>query len=155
FDHSRNLPERAGSRPMMTRGHRQEALSRAYVQAVAAKAGVSCSRPDPDYGTDLCLREVEEGPDGRFFDTGVQVDLQLRSTTKATIKDTQVVYDLDIKMYNDLRVPRRTPRFLVVFVLPTDEAEWVSQTSAGLLLRHGAYWISLEGQRERKSKNTI
>ena len=44
---------------MMTREHRQEALSRAYVQTIAAQAGVLCSKPDPDYGIDLSLREVE------------------------------------------------------------------------------------------------
>src|SRR5262245_6392194 len=119
---------------MMTRGHRQEALSRAYVHAIAAQAGVLCSKPDPDYGIDLCLREVE--PRGRrLFDTGVQVDLQLKSTTRAGMTDGEVTYDLEVEEYNDLRtVSRGGPRILVLLVLPDNESEWLNQSVAELCL---------------------
>jgi hypothetical protein len=43
---------------MMTREHRQEALSRAYVRAIAAQVGVTVSEPENDYGIDMQLRAI-------------------------------------------------------------------------------------------------
>lgn len=80
---------------MMTREHRQEALCRAYVQAVAALAGVGSSKPEPDYGIDLLLREIAI-LEGNYQDTSVQIDLQLRATTRASMTETALVYDLDV-----------------------------------------------------------
>src|SRR5262245_56266180 len=112
---------------MMTRGHRQEALCRAYVQAVAAHAGLLCSKPEPDYGIDLSLRSVESR--GReYLDTGVQLDLQLRSTTRAAVDDTSVKYDLDVRTHEFLRAAPPIPRILVVLILPPDEERWLSQS---------------------------
>jgi hypothetical protein len=129
---------------MMTRGHRQEALCRAYVQAVAALAGVATSTPSPDYGIDLSLRSIEPKGEQRA-DAGVQLDLQLRSTTRTHRSDTEVKYDLDVRTYEFLRAIRPIPRILVVLVLPEDEDQWLSQSLEELVVRHCAYWISLRG----------
>jgi hypothetical protein len=130
---------------MMTRGHRQEALGRAYVHAIAAQAGILCSRPDPDYGIDLSLRAVEVR-DGRHVDTSVQLDLQMKSTTRARLTETAVAYDLEVATYDNLRAPRAgCPRILVVFLMPAEENEWLGQSPHELCLRHCAYWPSLEG----------
>ena len=130
---------------MMTREHRQEALCRAYVQAVAAAAGVGISKPEPDYGIDLSLREIVL-MDGRYQDTSVQIDLQLRATTQASIRGTVLTYDLDVNTYNKLRNSSvGCPRFLIVLLLPDVEDEWVNQSLDQLSIRHCAYWLSLEG----------
>jgi hypothetical protein len=129
---------------MMTRNHRQEALCRVYVRAIAAQAGVLCGQPDPDDGIDLLLRAVEVDSQRRR-DASLQLDLQLRSTTRAHLTETAVRYDLDVETYNDLRIPGTCPRILVVLVLPDDEAEWVRQSPDELALRRCAYWLSLEG----------
>jgi hypothetical protein len=139
---------------MMTREHRQEAFSRAYVHAVAAQAGVLCSKPDPDYGIDLSLREVEVRG-RRLWDTGVQVDLQLKSTTRASITATEVTHDLEVAAYNNLRVvPKGAPRILVLVVLPDNEEEWLNQSASELCMRRCAYWTSLEGAPETTAKVT-
>jgi hypothetical protein len=130
---------------MITQNHRQEGLARAYVQAIAAQAGVLCSRPDLDYGIDLSLRAVEIGK-RRHYDSSVQIDLQLKSTTRAAMADADVSYDLDAAAYNDLCAPQPAcPRLLVLLVLPKDEQDWVSQSAEELLLRRCAYWRSLRG----------
>jgi hypothetical protein len=129
---------------MMTRPHRQEALCRAYVQAVAAVSGVGTSVPMPDYGVDLSLRDIEQrGP--CHLDTRLQLDLQLRSTTRARVSETHVSYDLDVRTYAYLREPSLIRSLLVVLVLPDDEALWLSQSPHELLVRHCAYWFSLRG----------
>ena len=140
---------------MMTRGHRQEALSRAYVLAVAAQAGLLSSRPDPDYGIDLSLRAVEIH-NRRHADTSVQIDLQLRSTTRASVTETAVTYDLDVDTYNALRTASAgCPRYLVLYVMPEDESEWLSQSPIELCLRHCAYWLSLDGTPATTAVSTI
>lgn len=128
----------------MTRAHRQEALCRAYVQAVAASMGVSTSVPTPDYGIDLSLRSVEQRGQ-RHLDSRLQLDLQLRSTTRANISETFVSYDLDVQTYDFLREQPLIRCLLVVLVLPEDDAGWLSQSADELIVRHCAYWFSLRG----------
>src|SRR5207249_2729806 len=45
-----------GEKGMIPTNQRQEALSRGYVQAVAARAGMICVSIDQDFGFDLILR---------------------------------------------------------------------------------------------------
>lgn len=121
-----------------------EGLCRAYVQAIAARVGMLSSKPDPDFGIDLCLRAVQQ--DGtQYTDSGLQLDLQLRSTTRASITGDEIRYDLDVRTYNLLRQSGMCPRILVVLVLPEDETQWLSQSPDEFVLRHCAYWFSLEG----------
>jgi hypothetical protein len=130
---------------MLPRNQRQELLSRAYVRAIAAQAGAVCSEPEQDFGIDLCLRSVR-GRGRRITDAGGQFDVQVKSTTRANVTEDEVRYDLSVKNYDDLRAPGdNCPRILVVLVLPDDEAQWLSQSVEELVLRHCAYWISLEG----------
>jgi hypothetical protein len=140
---------------MLTRSHRQEALSRTYVRAIAAQAGVICSEPEQDYGIDMCLRTVRVRGH-RHTDASGQVDVQVKSTTQATVTATHIVYDLEVKNYEDLREEgENCPRLLVVFVMPEDESQWLSQSLEELVLRHCAYWISLEGFPPTHATTTI
>lgn len=140
---------------MLTRNHRQEGLSRAYVQAVAAQAGVVCSRPEPDYGIDLSLRLVEIRGQ-RHRDVSVQLDLQLRSTARAAVGAAEITYDLDVVTYDDLREQRGgCPSILVLLVMPDEEDRWLSQSAEELTIRHCAYWLSLRGAPARPSSSTL
>jgi hypothetical protein len=140
---------------MLPRNQRQEALSRAYIRAVAAQAGVICGEPEHDFGIDLCLRAVRRRGQ-RYTDVSGQLDLQVKSTTRADVGATHVAYDLDVKNYDDLREGGdNCPRLLVVLVLPDDETQWLSQSPEELTLRHCAYWLSLEGQQATTATRTI
>jgi hypothetical protein len=140
---------------MLPRNLRQEALSRAYVRAIAARAGVICGGTENDLGFDLFLRSVEVHGN-QVWDSGRQLDVQLKSTTRAAIRETEVAYDLEVRAYQILRegnVPR--PRFLVVLVLLDDESEWVDQTEDALILRRCAYWTSLRGAEPTAAQTTV
>jgi hypothetical protein len=139
---------------MLTRNHQQEALCRAYVQAVAALAGVATSTPTPDYGIDLSLRRIEQHENQRR-DEGVQLDLQLRSSTRAEVTDTEIKHDLDVRTYDLLRTTPPVPRVLVLLVLPTEEQEWLSQSTEELIVRRCAYWLSLRRSDPTDSSSTI
>jgi hypothetical protein len=77
---------------------------------------------------------------------GGRFDLQLKSTTQASVTDAEIRYDVEVRAYNHLREPgENTPRILVVLVMPEHETQWLTQTLEELALRSCAYWICLEG----------
>jgi Domain of unknown function (DUF4365) len=144
---------------VLTTQHRQEALSRAYVQAIAGACGMGYSLPNPDYGIDLTLEDIIIRGQRRV-PSGWKLDVQAKSTTQAAVEAAIVKYDLDVQAYEDLRDPEAPcPRVLIVLVLPEDEAEWLAQTEGELILRRCAYWYSLRGRgqttRRRKVRLSI
>lgn len=140
---------------MLLQNHRQEALSRAYVQAVAAWAGMTFSLPSNDYGIDLTLNEIEARGD-RWGESGHKVDVQAKSTTKAQPQTAGIKYNMEVHAYEDLRVLQAgCPRILVLLVLPEDERAWCQQTEDNLILRHCAYWLSLRGLPRTTNRKTV
>jgi hypothetical protein len=138
----------------MTREDRQEALSLAYVKAVAAMCGMTYSTRSKDYGLDLTLYEVSaEG--GRFVESGIALDLQLKSTTSIYETGKEFGFDLAVRAYDFLRAETHPQRILVVFILPNDESEWIRQTHGKLELRKAAYWISLRGRPAVKNRSSV
>jgi Domain of unknown function (DUF4365) len=90
------------------------------------------------------------------MDTSVQVDLQLRSTARASVTETEIKLDLDVETYDYLRTPETfCPRILVVLVMPAEETEWVNQSPDELAIRHCAYWLSLHNHAETSARSTI
>jgi hypothetical protein len=131
---------------MITTAHRMESLSRAYLQAVAAQAGLAYSVRAYDYGVDITLDEVQE-IGGIYAETGFKVDVQLRSSRRSDVRDREVGFDLDVRTYDLLRQEEVVaPRILVLVVMPADETEWIHQTEAALELRRCAYWVSMRGE---------
>jgi Domain of unknown function (DUF4365) len=152
---ARTARHRSPTGTAMTDEHRMEQLSRAYVQAVAAVAGCSCARPEPDYGCDLTIRQVVRLGTS-FRPIGRNLDLQLRSTTTATRTDTEVVYDLDVRTYDLLRTATHAaPLLLVLYVLPPDPSEWLAQTDDQLALKHCAYWLSLRREPAVSNRSSV
>jgi len=140
---------------MIPRSHRQEFLSRAYVRAVAAQAEVTCGDFGQDYGIDMYLRGIERD-DHRYLDSGPQIDLQLKSTTTAEVRDQDILYDLDVRAYNLLRkTPVQRPCLLVLLVLPEDESLWFAQSAEELVMRRCAYWHSLQGAAPTTNETTV
>ena len=140
---------------MLPRNHRQESLSKTYVRAIAAQAGLICSEPGYDYGIDLCLRAVQHRGQ-RFSDAGLQLDLQLKSTTRAGISESEIRFELEVNHYDSLRsAETHCPRLLVVFIMPEEEEAWVSQSEEELSLRHAAYWLSLRNAPPTSARKSI
>jgi len=140
---------------LLTLNHRQEALSRAYIHAVAGKCGLSCSFREFDYGIDVTLHEITQR-DSRYIESGFNLDIQAKSTINAVIEDAAIKYDLDVKNYEDLReIWVGTPRILVLLALPEPENEWASFSEDQLILRRCAYWASLKGREPTTNQESI
>lgn len=109
---------------LLTSADREEALSVAYIQAVAAAAGYAVAKLDIDRDGVDCGTKA-----GGAMRPSVAIQL------KAAIYCGDPVdgeYCDSLNRSNDdlLRKPAQTPRILVVLALPRSEQEWL-QTSTG------------------------
>jgi hypothetical protein len=140
---------------VLIRSHRQESLSRAYIQAIASQCGLNCSFRAFDYGIDVTLHVIQQR-DRRYVETGFNLDIQAKSTHEATVTDSHVLYDLEVKNYDDLRNPNvGTPRILVLLVQPETESEWTDETEEELRVRRCAYWLLIKGWEPTTNTSTI
>lgn len=99
----------------------EELLSLAHVQAIAGQAGVSMSYFDLDYGFDGTVRSIR-ARGSRLVTQGLAVDFQLKASINCLIESEYIIYDLDVKNYNDL-IERRLssngiPCILLLKTLP-------------------------------------
>jgi hypothetical protein len=116
---------------------REEALSRAYVQAIAAGAGYVVWTADFDRdGVDV---EIKAGGAMR-----PSLGLQLKATINlGSATDGVFRFPLKRRNYDLLRIPTQVPRLLIVLDLPKDEKEWLHVTAEELTLKRCAFWTSL------------
>ena len=125
--------------------HQKESIGQAYVRAVVAKAGFNIAISEHDYAVDGLIKDVANRGN-RYFETGFGINFQLKSSVKVTFEDDYVVYDLESKTYNDLVYETKMlPNILILFVMPRDEAQWISVDQTQLAIRHCAWWCSLVG----------
>lgn len=119
---------------------KQERFSLAYLNAIAAKAGVKLVEESVD----------NDSVDGIFrADWGLrpQIDFQAKCHGHADWQEGQISlsYTLSLKNYDDLRIPTTNPRLLIVLLVPTEEHLWLVHTEDELSLKRCAYWTSLLG----------
>ena len=134
---------------LLTAQDREEALSRVYVRAVAARAGYTTAECDFD----------RDGVDLRLHAGGAMrpaIDLQLKATINLAVsRDGGYRFPLPRRNYDALCDQTQTPRLLVVLDLPEDEAQWMTITAEELVLRRCAYWLSLKGCPERHNRSSV
>lgn len=134
--------------------HQQEALSRAYVRAVAAAAGFGVPdgpQPDDD-SVDFTISA--RGPGGAV--RSPKLDLQLKCQLGRPTDAPDWAYDLKAKNYEDLRhADLLVPRVLVVVAVPAEVKDWIEQDEERLLMRHCAWWLSLRGRTASTNTSTV
>ena len=128
---------------------REEALSRAYVRAVAAFAGYTISEEDFDRdGIDLRIHA------GGWLSPSVGLQLKATMRLGEPRQDGSYRYDVPIKNYRRLIRPSQVPRYLVVLSLPASEDDWLTVSADELVIRRCAYYISLLGRPESINRYT-
>jgi hypothetical protein len=134
---------------MITLQHTQEQLSKAFLTATAARAGLNLKwAGGNDYGIDGALHEVDIIGTERI-ESGFSLDVQLKATTRWTSRNGQIIYDLDVRTHNML-VRRAlssgaTPAILVLLCLPKNEASWTCFKEPRLILKRCCYWYAISG----------
>jgi len=128
---------------------RKELYSYAYITAIAASAQCEILVPKMDYDSLDALVLPTRG--GRL-----PLSVQLKATAADCINNDNVVFDLPIKNYDDLRSTERgIPAMLVVLHLPNEEDRWVTHQSDALLLRNTAYYLNLLGSPAVANQMTV
>lgn len=130
----------------MSLTQRMEQLSRAYVQAIAARAGFAVSTPSVDDDSiDLCISS-------RGY-RRPRVETQLKSTT-VPAGDSHIAFSLRRKNYDDLRtLDVIVPRILVVVLMPADVDACLEQSDEALVVRCAGCWTSVRGCPERDQQH--
>ncbi|WP_295614630.1 DUF4365 domain-containing protein [Chamaesiphon sp. GL140_3_metabinner_50] len=133
---------------MLTEQHIIESLSRAYVRALAGKAGLNLSVREYDYGVDGNFDEITIR-DKRRVESGFSLSFQLKASTQWQRDDNTVIYDLEAKTYNDLVLRRNfrmaVPCILILFALPPAPSQWLIYNEEEMRLRGSCYWDYLSG----------
>ncbi len=116
---------------LLTPADVEEALSVAYIHAVAAGAGFT----------------VAKRP---------KLDLQLKATINLGEAESGVFrYPCPVGNYDELRATTQTPRLLVVLQLPRERSVWLSVGADELVMRRCAYWVSLQGAPETANLTSV
>ena len=137
------------SKTLLSKPDRMEALSRVWVQALAANVGYTVSKQDFDRdGVDMT---VHAGDDGF-----PQLDLQLKATTNK-IRETNGTLSFDLKRsnYEKLIVASMVPRLLIVYFMKSDDSQWLTRTEAGLRLSGCAYWFDLSDMKPTTNVSSV
>jgi hypothetical protein len=87
------------------------------------------------YGIEFSIHEIARCGN-RYCESGMVLDVQVKSTTRSVAGLAAIGYDLEAKAYADLRDPdARNARLLVLVVFPKDPTGWLIQTEEELILR--------------------
>lgn len=139
---------------MLAENHIKEGLSRAYILAVAHRAGFNCSLREFDYGLDGTFHDIRMVKNRRA-ESGFKIDFQAKASENCQISKSDVTYALSAKNHRDLvDVDVGTPRILIVLALPKDSTEWLATSPDMLNMRRCAWWLSLRGQPPTQNATT-
>ena len=123
-----------------------ETLQIGYLHAVAAAAGCTLARPDPDRGIDWY---VSHEHDLHTHDPSPTISVQLKSTSRLSPNPSGETFPFPLKREHLRKLAASpvtpVPRLLVVMIIPRDIADWVSVRPDHMALRHCSYWANLEG----------
>lgn len=132
----------------------REQLSIAFLHAVSARAGYSW---EP-------IRIDRDSIDGRVCARGLivpgatvespSISFQLKASSSIQEGLDPIPFSLRKKNYDDLRGKRWEPRYLALFLLPRDPAEWVHSDGHALELRRCMYWCSLAQEPENDNRRS-
>lgn len=139
---------------MLTENHIKEGLSRAFILAVAHRAGLNCALREFDYGIDGTFRDVKV-IGKRRVESGFALDFQAKSSERCEFDETHLAYDLEAKSHIDLVDGNvGCPRILIVMALPREPERWLEIDGESMILRRSAWWVSLRGKPPTVNKQT-
>lgn len=136
---------------------KKEEFSYAYIRALVASCGYIFSpstRPEDNRGFDFSIIGDE------VHDVGApRIMVQAKCTTPKNFHDFDDVYkyDLEVKNYNKLKQKSIDPSYLFVVVVPEKIEEWIciDESSNKTVIKHNAYYVSLQGSKKVNNKDTI
>jgi hypothetical protein len=125
----------------------------AFVQVLAASAGLVVSRP----GLDVTGEDFMIGHPGRQGTLRhPKIEVQVKSWSKPTGTDTVWRYRMRASHYNELAdCHLYLPRYLFLVIVPSDADRYTSVADDALRLHHAGYWASFAGRSTVTSAQTV
>lgn len=143
---------------MLPDGKIKSGLSSSYLKAVANIAGYKIQfQNEDDFGVDAIITELQKRDTGRIWETGVNLWIQLKATTMGNCRttDTEIIYDLANKNYNDLTYADSvSPKILVLFVMPNEREDWLTHSIEMMILKKCAHWTYLSGKPRKDNEDS-
>ncbi|MEW8305083.1 MAG: DUF4365 domain-containing protein [Candidatus Thiodiazotropha sp.] len=132
----------------------KEQFSYAYLQAIAAQAGLNYSKNAVDDDS-IDIRLCGKGFTGGLI-RNPTIEVQLKCTSQDVIKGNVIKYPLKLKNYDDLRGEDvAAPRYLMVLVVPDNIDNWTHHIDNALILFNNCYWASLRFKPESKNSTNV
>ena len=112
---------------MLQEAQIKELVSKYLIMLLASVEGYKIGEDNLDNGVDLTIKSVrrfESMGKARYMNTDKAVDIQIKCTSSKYIikRDKIVVFDIDVKNYNDLLVrfdeQEVIPLILILIILP-------------------------------------
>jgi len=139
----------------------KEEISIAYLRSICSYLGLQLKkndRPLDNKGFDLCVKSIEKIEDENIIDVRPLINIQLKCTSvpEYDIDRKYLKFDLDVRVFNNLREPSTMPSLLFVHLLPTVVPKWVYTGEEYLSITEKMYWLNplqvvheiKEGQKE-------
>ena len=124
----------------------QSNLSYSYLHAVVSRAGGACDslgQTADGMGIDAVLKFKGKFSPKQIYGR-VDIDAQLKSTRQILpVVNGKISCPIESEQYRNYTLTSTTEFLLILFVLPTDPAEWLELTPDELILRKCCYWTSL------------
>ena len=109
--------------------HIMQDLQFAYVDAVVAQAGATCTyNTKNDYGIDAKISEIVRYPNGKYRASGYAFECQLKATITNPPNRQEVKFRMDAHTYNTLANMKSGIAIIVGFDLPRNQEEWLTFT---------------------------
>jgi Domain of unknown function (DUF4365) len=141
----------------MDENSQKEEFSYGYIHALASVCGYITHRSErqlDNRGIDFQIigAELEDSDAPKIL-------VQSKSTTWKYFKEGRdgYKYDLEVKNYNKLIKKSIDPTILIIVILPEDISNClhVNENQQETLIKHCAYWTSLQGKPPSNNKDTV
>ena len=126
---------------VMDKNKQKEQFNVAYLNALAAQAGINHARTDVDDDS-VDIYYIGKGYTGKIRNP--QIQLQLKCTSQNLVNGEVIKFPISRKNYDDLRGQNvLCPRYLAVLVVPIECEEWIIHGENSMRLSHSCYWASI------------
>lgn len=114
----------------------QGSYTEALVGTCGAAAGLTCYKPDTDFGFDRILEAR----------SGEAIRLQIKSTAdELVVIKGSLRYELEVDAYDRLRKPLTIRSYLILVEVRKHQRDWVVAMDWGYIFRRRAHYVSLRG----------
>lgn len=120
----------------------KEWVSIAYVEAIAAQAGLNMKRSRWDDGYDLEIGSNKPMFGNNCF-RNLYISFQLKATQNWAVRDDRISFSLSAAAHDRLASAAFPPHYFVLYTLPFSRSRWITHKQNWSEFRDCAYYVTL------------